>query len=222
MRKALSAFSPSRPGMNWSSSSSSAAPCRLPLLKFQPGWWVMRKDIWGNLSPEPPAVNSSRKPDTRRSPWSCSSPRPPRQAALQGWLDQVTQRPQLWCDELQQFLSLAPPPGARGAQAPPGGASAVEAPPAEELAELQWIASRMGSAQGGVARQGDGTARGDAIVRWLLAQALAGSQEQAVTLADAMRRQGLLLPATKMVKFVGSASASYRLSQDVARHSAPP
>ena len=110
---------------------------------------------------------------------------------------------------------------ARG-RAPWDPPSASEAPRPEELAELQWIASRMGSAQGGVARQGDGTARGDAIVRWLLAQALAGSQEQAVTLADAMRRQGLLLPATKMVKFVGSASASYRLSQDVARHSAPP
>ena len=60
-------------------------------------------------------------------------------------------------------------------------------------------------------RQANGAARGDSIVRWLLAQALAGSREQAVTLAEAMRRQGLLVPAGKVSTFVDSSSASYQL-----------
>ena len=82
----------------------------------------------------------------------------------------------------------------------------------------------MGGAQGGVQRQANGAARGESIVRWLLAQALAGSREQAVTLAEAMRRQGLLVPAGKVSTFVDSSSASYQLysqSGSMARHTAP-
>eukprot|EP00964_Phaeocystis_antarctica_P013462 scaffold7370_cov57-Phaeocystis_antarctica.AAC.2 len=73
-------------------------------------------------------------------------------------------------------------------------------------------------------RQANGAARGDSIVRWLLAQALAGSREQAVTLAEAMRRQGLLVPAGKVSTFVDSSSASYQLysqSRSMARHTSP-
>ena len=82
----------------------------------------------------------------------------------------------------------------------------------------------MRGVQGGVHRPANGAARGDHIVRWLLAQALAGSREQAVTLAKAMRRQGLLLPAGKVSTFVDSSSASYHLysqSSSMARHTAP-
>ena len=177
---------------------------------------------------------------------------------MQQWLDQITQRPQLWCDELQAFLGLAPVPslvddeasegrtgagggtsgGGAGAGAGGGGgasssgASAVAPPPTAEMAELEWIASRMGSAQGGVQRSGSGSgsggvARGDNIVRWLLAQALAGSREQAVTLAEAMRKAGLLQPTSAKkadAKFADSSSATYRLALpgDAARQTAPP
>ena len=65
--------------------------------------------------------------------------------------------------------------------------------------------------------QPDGAARGDRIVHWLLAQALAGARDQAVTLAEAMRRHGLLVPAGQVSEFVDSSSASYRL---VARRAA--
>ena len=65
--------------------------------------------------------------------------------------------------------------------------------------------------------QPDGAARGDHIAHWLLAQALAGGRDQAVTLAEAMRRQGLLVPAGQVSEFVDSSSASYRL---VARRAA--
>ena len=128
-------------------------------------------------------------------------------------------------------------------------------PPTAEMAELEWIASRMGSAQGGVQRSGGGgagggsggagagaggatamgtgggggVARGDHIVRWLLAQALAGSREQAVTLAEAMRKAALLQVTSAKsrkadAKFADSSSVTYRLVPpgDASRHTAPP
>ena len=59
------------------------------------------------------------------------------------------------CDELQAFLGLAPTPADVEAEGCEGtdqgrGTSAVAPPPAAEVAELEWIASRMGAAQGGV------------------------------------------------------------------------
>ena len=219
-----------------------------PVSHYRPGLTVLRRTC---------SLNACFVITQDRSPEFAAA----RQQALHAWLTQITQRPQLWCDDLvrvplsltltlsltlarcddlQEFLSLAPPrgdglPSSEGAGGGVGGGaggagrergtSAVEPPPpAAELAELEWIAARMGGVQGGVQRQASGAARGDSIVRWLLAQALAGSREQAVTLAEALRRQGLLVPAGKVSKFVDSSSASYQLysqSGSMARHTAP-
>ena len=60
---------------------------------------------------------------------------------------------------------------------------------------------------------GGGVARGSNVVKWLLAQALAGSREQAVTLAEAMRRHGLLQPTgRKGDRPFADGSARYRLA----------
>ena len=78
---------------------------------------------------------------------------------------------------------------------------------------MRRISGKMRAAGSGLALDGGGTARGSAVVKWLLAQALAGSREQAVTLGEAMRRHALLVPVGRKGAdaFRDAAAARYRL-----------
>ena len=141
-----------------------------------------------------------------------------RQAALELWLRQVVARPQLWCDELRAFLGMPPPdePPPAAPRAAPSAAhqSALgRTSPDAELGELRRIHAKMRAEGSGLKLEGGGVARGSNVVKWLLAQALAGSREQAVTLAEAMRRHGLLQPTGRKGDrpFVDG-SARYRLA----------
>ena len=85
--------------------------------------------------------------------------------------------------------------------------------PDAELGELRRIHAKMRAEGSGLKLEGGGVARGSNVVKWLLAQALAGSREQGVTLAEAMRRHGLLQPTGRKGDrpFVDG-SARYRLA----------
>ena len=54
--------------------------------------------------------------------------------------------------------------------------------------------------------------RASTLVKWLLAQALATSREQAVPLCEAMRRQGLIIPVCEGATFADG-PAFYRFVQ---------
>eukprot|EP00308_Calcidiscus_leptoporus_P024607 CAMPEP_0119365758 /NCGR_PEP_ID=MMETSP1334-20130426/12662_1 /TAXON_ID=127549 /ORGANISM="Calcidiscus leptoporus, Strain RCC1130" /LENGTH=578 /DNA_ID=CAMNT_0007381805 /DNA_START=32 /DNA_END=1765 /DNA_ORIENTATION=+ len=105
-----------------------------------------------------------------------------RQQGLDSWLKQVTDTPEFrHCAELARFLAIEM--GSSGARA--GSADSEDA-----RQELQNISTRMRLPQCALTTDSAGHFRGSALVRWLIAQALAGSREQAFDLADAMLRNG--------------------------------
>lgn len=117
-----------------------------------------------------------------------------RQALLQAWLVKVVQRPPLWSEPLRTFLGLASEDEGGGASSALAVSTAVvpSGSMEQQSAELKWIVARAQQPECGVLTESTGFFRGSTLVRWLLVQALAGSREQALPLAEAMRRQGLV------------------------------
>ena len=140
-----------------------------------------------------------------------------RQAALQKYLQHVVAFPQIWGNPLRLFLGLeeeghsavaADPSQAvvvPVADASAGGADQFE----QQHAELRWIATRAQQAECGVHTDGTGFFKGSTLVTWLLTQALVSSREQAVPLAEGMRRGGLIEAVGQPVPFQDG-TAQYR------------
>ena len=138
-----------------------------------------------------------------------------RKEALESWLSRVMARPALWGDALRLFLGLAEegtPGDSSLANSPDGGGGNIDEGDdqngEEYHAQLAWIVQRA-QQSGGVATEGTGFFRGSTFVRWLTTQALVGSREQAVALAEAMRRRGLICPVGEQTPF-RDGSTQYR------------